>query len=211
MRNILFDYRYRTAGGFQGQNFRKWKSTACYGNSIMYIDDLDTRWTGGQPGLRYRAVPLGQCFFIENHQGIVVGMVRWWRMTAIRRRRNSASTGSRRRSSPRSSRTCRRRINSCIASCRAISTSSTRERLDVKGMPFSSHYVSIEGQCLMAEEGGYRVFPYAVDRYDQNPDEVYGRGPLQLALPGVKTTQRRKVDVPQDRPPRRRSGLSDQG
>jgi hypothetical protein len=60
-------------------------------------------------------------------------------------------------------------------------------------MPFSSHYVSIEGQCLMADEGGYRVFPYAVDRYDQNPDEVYGRGPLQLALPGVKTLNAEKA------------------
>jgi hypothetical protein len=36
-------------------------------------------------------------------------------------------------------------------------------------MPFSSHYVSIEGRCLMAPEGGYRVFPYAVSRYDQTP------------------------------------------
>ena len=42
------------------------------------------------------------------------------------------------------------------------------QRLDYRGMPFSSHYMSIEGQCLMAEEGGYRVFPYAVGRYDQN-------------------------------------------
>src|SRR5262249_11810015 len=59
--------------------------------------------------------------------------------------------------------------------------------LDHKGKPFSSHYVSMQGKCLMAPEGGYRVFPYAVSRYDQTPGEVYGRGPAQIVLPGLKT------------------------
>ena len=188
VRAILFDYRYRTAGGFQGQNFRKWKSTACYGNSIVYVDDLDTRWTGGQPGLRYRAIPLGQCFFIENHQGIVVGMVRWWRMTAqqaVEKFGYEWLPPSLRPSIEQNLQTPFQFLH-CVMP-RDLDEYDP-ERLDIKGMPFSSHYMSIEGQCLMAEEGGYRVFPYAVDRYDQNPDEVYGRGPLQLSLPSAKTS-----------------------
>jgi hypothetical protein len=60
-------------------------------------------------------------------------------------------------------------------------------------MPFSSYYVSIEGNCLMAPERGYRNFPYAVSRYDQTPGEVYGRGPAMLVLPSLKTLNAQKI------------------
>jgi hypothetical protein len=66
------------------------------------------------------------------------------------------------------------------------------DRLDARGMPFSSHYVSVEGQCLMQAEGGFRSFPYAISRYDQTPNEVYGRGPAQMVLPALKTLNAQK-------------------
>jgi hypothetical protein len=66
------------------------------------------------------------------------------------------------------------------------------DRLDAKGKPFVSHYISIEGKCLMAPEGGYRVFPYAVSRYGQNPGEVYADGWVQLVLPALKTLNAEK-------------------
>jgi hypothetical protein len=45
----------------------------------------------------------------------------------------------------------------------------------------------------MQEEGGYRVFPYAVSRFSQAPNEVYGRGPAQIALPSLKTLNAQKA------------------
>ena len=45
----------------------------------------------------------------------------------------------------------------------------------------------------MQREAGYRVFPYAVSRYDQAPGEVYGRGPAQIVLPSLKTLNAEKV------------------
>jgi hypothetical protein len=67
------------------------------------------------------------------------------------------------------------------------------DRIDEKGMPFSSHYMSIEGKCLIAPESGYRVFPYAISRYDQTPGEGYGRGPAQKVLPALKTKNAQKA------------------
>jgi hypothetical protein len=67
------------------------------------------------------------------------------------------------------------------------------DALDERSMPFSSYYVSIEGNCLMAPERGYRDFPYAVSRYDQTPGEVYGRGPAMLVLPSLKTLNAQKI------------------
>ena len=49
------------------------------------------------------------------------------------------------------------------------------------------------GQVPDGAEGGYRTFPYAVSRYDQMPGEVYGRGPAQLCLPGLKTLNAQKA------------------
>jgi Bacteriophage head to tail connecting protein len=66
------------------------------------------------------------------------------------------------------------------------------KRLDVRSLPFESHYVSIEGLCLMQSGGGYRTFPYSVSRYDQTPLEVYGRGPAQMVLPSLKTLNAQK-------------------
>jgi len=45
----------------------------------------------------------------------------------------------------------------------------------------------------MQPESGYRVFPYAVSRYDQAPGEVEGRGPAQIVLPSLKTLNAQKI------------------
>lgn len=193
VRAILFDYRYRAHSGFQGQNFRKWKSTACYGNATMFVDALDLRVTRGQPGLRYRAIPLGQTFFLENHQGIVNGLIRWWRQTAqqaVEQFGEDRLPATLRPALDQNLQTPFQFLHCVMA---RDPDEFDPERMDAKGKPFSSHYMSVEGQCLMAEEGGYNTFPYVVDRYDQNPYETYGRGPLQLALPGVKTLNAEKA------------------
>jgi hypothetical protein len=66
------------------------------------------------------------------------------------------------------------------------------EALDARAFPFISLYISIEGHCLMEAPSGYRVFPYAVSRYDQAPGEVYGRGPAQIVLGSLKTLNAQK-------------------
>ena len=44
----------------------------------------------------------------------------------------------------------------------------------------------------MEPPGGFRVFPYAVSRYGQNPGEVYADGWVQLVLPALKTLNAEK-------------------
>lgn len=70
VRDILFDFRYRPVGNFHGQNYSNWKSLGAYGNATMFVDRLDTRWHRSGPGLRYRAVPLGETFYpkITRHR-----------------------------------------------------------------------------------------------------------------------------------------------
>jgi hypothetical protein len=190
VRSVLFTERYRPQANFAGNNFRIWKSLGAFGNGIMFVDPLDRRWHSGRPGLRYRACHLRECFFAENHQGIVTTMVRWWRMTAQQAYEKFGFVPPNLKPALEKQLQTPYQFLHCVRP-RGVDDLDP-QRLDEKGMPFESHYVSIEGMCLMAPAGGYHTFPYAVSRYDQMPDEVYGRGPLQLALPSAKTLNAEK-------------------
>lgn len=190
--NTLFKQRYDTSANFAAQNYNNWQSLGAFGNSTMYVDKFDARWAGGGRGLRYKSVPFGETYYGENHQGKVDRMIRWFRMTAYQAvqkfgiewlpetlhgplQQDSQTTYN---------------FLHCV---RPREDDYDPEALDQRSMKFSSYYVSIEGNCLMAPEGGYHKFPYSVSRYDQTPGEVYGRGPAMLVLPSLKTLNAEKI------------------
>lgn len=59
------------------------------------------------------------------------------------------------------------------------------DRIDAKGMKFTSRYSCEEGKDLL-DEGGYQTFPYPISRYYQATGEVYGRSPAMRVLPAAK-------------------------
>jgi hypothetical protein len=65
-------------------------------------------------------------------------------------------------------------------------------RLDEKGKPWASYYISLEGRSLL-QEGGYTTFPAAISRYEQTPGEIYGRSPAMMVLPALKTLNNEKA------------------
>lgn len=188
---LLFKYRRNPLANFRGQNNSNWRSLGCFGNANMLIDAFDGRMHHGFRGLRYKAVPLGETFYGENHQGMVDRIYRWFRLTAGQAANKWGMD---------------RLPGNLVAALQKDSqwpfnflhvvkprNDYDPDRYDARGLPYSSHYVSMEGQCLMAEEGGYRTFPYAISRYDQTPREVYGRGPAQMVLPALKTLNAQKA------------------
>jgi hypothetical protein len=193
VRTLLFRYRGRASANFYAQNFSNWRSLGAFGNSVMFTDEIDRRWNAGQPGLRYRSVPLGECFFAENHQGIVTTLVRWFRLTAAQAEEKFGEEWLPPQLWPALQQNLQTPYNFLHCVYPRDEDDYDPERLDHRGMPFVSYYQSVEGQCLCADEGGFRTFPYAVSRYDQTPGEVYGRGPAQIALPGLKTLNAEKT------------------
>jgi hypothetical protein len=187
---LLFKFRRNPLANFRGQNNSNWRSLGAFGNATMFIDAFDGRHHHGFKGTRYRAVPFGETFFGENHQGVVDRIYRWFRLTAYQAAQRWGED----------------RIPTQLH--QALQTQSQwpfnflhcvkpredydEQRFDVRGMPYTSVYLCIDGHCMMQEEGGYRSFPYAVSRYDQAPREVYGRGPAQMVLPALKTLNAQK-------------------
>jgi len=189
---LLFKYRYTPMANFSGQNNSNFQSLGAFGNATMFIDALDGSHYGGQLGLRYRSVPLGETFFGENHQGQVDRIIRWFRMTAYQAVQRWGIGALPVPLLPALQQHSQWMYNflHCV---RPRGSDYDPKRLDEKGLPFESYYVSVEGLCLMQPGGGYRVFPYAVARYDQTPLEVYGRGPAQMVLPALKTLNAQKA------------------
>jgi len=189
---LLFRHRYAATANFASQNYNNWQSLGAFGNSTMYIDKFDNRWHGGGMGLRYKSVPLGETFFGENHQGRVDRMIRWFKLTAYQaaQKWGEDALPDNIRAKLTSDQTTLFSFLHCV---KPRDDDYDPQALDERAMPFTSYYVSIEGQCLMQPESGYRVFPFAVSRYDQAPGEVEGRGPAQIVLPSLKTLNAQKV------------------
>lgn len=188
----IFKQRYKIYSGFSAQNYNGWQSVGAFGNATMFVDHLDPAGLGVR-GLRYKSVPLGETFYGENHQGIVDRMIRWFRLTPFQ----AAQKWGEEALPP--------NLLYLLEQGSQIPTDYLHcvrprddddydpERLDEKGMPFISYYISLTGKCMMGPERGYRKFPYAVRRYDQTPGESYGRGPAQIVLPALKTLNAQKT------------------
>lgn len=192
---ILFRLRYQPIGNFSAQNSNVYEELGAFGNGIMFADQaMDYN---GRPlrAIRYKNIPLGQMFMRENHQGLIDGFCRWFRLTAHQAIMmfDPAFTG--------------KVLNEQIYEA-AKQNSQTpydflhrvcpnREyeggRIGPRGKQFASYYISLNPQAYIGD-GGYYTFPVAASRYMQTPGEIYGRGPAQFALPALKTLNAEKRD-----------------
>lgn len=184
---ILFTERYSATANFASQNMGIWQSLGAFGTGGLMIDELDF---GSTKGLRYRAVPLGELFIGENHQGIVDEFIRWFRLTA----RQAIQQWGEDKCPAQICEAAKRDSEMPFNFLHAVGPREDYEpgRPDAKGKPWYSCYVSIEGQCLLGE-GGYRTFPMAISRYTQAPGETYGRSPAMDVLPALKTLNAQKA------------------
>ena len=189
----LFRHRYAQVGNFVGQNYNNWQSLGCFGNATMFVDKFDSRMQPGTRGLRYKSVPLGETFFGENHQGVVDRIHRYFRLTPYQCVQKFGEDWT----PPKLMEAYKKDSQAVYDFLHVVRPRDADDydpdRIDERGKPFESYYISMTGQCMVAPEGGYRKFPYAPSRYDQTPGEVYGRGWVQIALPAIKTLNAQKV------------------
>lgn len=185
----LFKLRYAPIGNFASQNQNVYQSLGAFGNGSLFIDQARDGLNNPVKGIRYKALPLGETFFRENHQGLICAFIRWFRLTpdqAIKQfgrdklPPNLIAMADAHSQTP---------FNFLHRVC--PNDEYMPGRLDARGKMYSSYYVCIEGNCLVGE-GGYRTFPLAATRYEQTPGEVYGRGPAMMILPAIKTLNAEK-------------------
>lgn len=180
----LFKLRYAPSANFASQNIQNYLSLGAFGNAGMFIDQA-----AGMKGFRYRSVPLGELFIKENHQGLIDTFVRWFRLTA--RQANQQWPGKLPATMrPALELNSEQKFDFLHHVCPRADYDPSR--IDDAGKKFHSIYVSIQGNCLM-QEGGYTTYPLPTARYEQAPNEVYGRGPAMMVLPALKTLNAEKT------------------
>lgn len=184
--SLLFKYRYAPKANFASQNQKIFKSLCGFGTAGMFVDELY-----GSPGIRYKSIHLGELYFTENHQGVVNAVYRKFSLTA---KQAFEIWGSKLPNEIQ-----KKRVTSPLSPFFFIHCVKERKlydpsRKDAEGMPYESVYVSVEGQVELSS-GGYATFPYAITRYEQSENELYGRSPAMDVLPAVKTLNEEKITV----------------
>lgn len=183
--SALFRARYAPNANFASQANENYMSLGAFGTGAIFIDDLLGR------GLRYRAISLAELYIAENHQGIIDTVHRRFEMTA---RQAYQKFGD---ELPESILKClygpgaepERKFE--FLHCVKPREDAQWSRLDYKGMPWASYYVSFEGRKLL-RESGYRTLRYAVSRYVTAPREIYGRSPAMTVLATIKSANEKE-------------------
>jgi hypothetical protein len=185
----LWAQRYRAEANFTGQNQQNYQALGVFGNMGMFVDALDP--TPGQfsPGLRYVSTSPGEIYVLQNHQGRVDGYIRHFRWTARQayQRWKDAIPQTLHAALEKNDQTLYDFLQFVIPR----TDYDPKKIFAPQGKAWGSTYVSVTGYCIL-EEGGYRTFPLPYGRYQQAPEEDYGRGPAQMVLPELKTLNAEK-------------------
>lgn len=182
---LLFKYRYAPTANYASQKHEDYMMLGAFGTGAIFIDALQSR---DERGLRYRAVHLGQNYFMENHQGLIDKNYRKFPLTARQAvQQFGADALPEKIVQDASSHTKSHETHWFIHKVAPRDDADyDPARKDAKGMPWSSCYVSVTGAATV-RESGYFTFPYAISRYVTTPGELYGRSPAMFALPSLKT------------------------
>jgi hypothetical protein len=187
--NVLFKQRYAPIANFSAQNQGQYQSLGAFGTGNMFID----RYEGPDraKGLRYKALPLGEMFLRENHQGLIDGFIRWYRLTG----RQAVLKFGKENLPANILEAFEKGSLAPFDFLHRVCARGDYEqgRLDAKGKLFASYNICMDTQTLL-REGGYNTFPVASSRYTQTPGEVYGRSPAMMVLPAIKTLNSEKRD-----------------
>lgn len=183
---VLFHYRYSQAANFQSQQHDAYVSMGAFGTGSLFVDQLRGP---GQTGLRYRNLHLGECYYAENHQGVIDSLYRRYRMTL----RQVAQRFGADKLPEKLQGIFDKKPNEEVFVMHCVKPREDYDprRLDGKGMRYGSYYFLDEEKTLL-EESGYRTFPAPTARYLTAPGEVYGRSPAMMVLPAIKVLNAEK-------------------
>lgn len=184
MRDIIFKVRYSPRAEFQSQTGEVMLDVGAFGTSPLFIDDD----VGNS--IQYKSFPVAECFFAEDARGRIDTNHRRFQWTA-----HQAASKFGVKQLPEKIRQAYQHEphgpRFWFLHCVKPNPERNMRAKDYRGMPFWSCYIAQEERQII-DEGGFRVFPYAVTRYETAPREVYGRSPAMAVLASIKSLNEMK-------------------
>jgi hypothetical protein len=170
----LFSARYAHTSGFPSQIHEFYRALGRYGTSVMAIMDLR--------GIKYRNIPLRECWLEENWQGQIDTI---WREYELTGRQAIQQFGE--KLPEQVAKLADQKPGEKFKFVQKVCPNENRDatRKDFKGMAFASYDICLRTKQIIGT-GGYRVFPFTVGRFSASQGEVYGRSPAMQALPTIK-------------------------
>jgi hypothetical protein len=172
-------YMALAKGGFYAAAHSIFAELGCFGNGCMFEGESDTTL------INFRPFTIGEYFLAAGPSGDIdtVNRLTWWTAKSMVQEWGDA---------------CPERVRTLAQSqpyeySRVLHIVQPREQRNpnsaaAQDMPFESVWVSYDDQEILAE-GGFRVMPYMVSRWDTTGSEVYGRGQAEDILPDIKMLQ----------------------
>lgn len=171
----LFDKRYNPNANFAGQNHECIMSVGAFGTGVLMTIQQGR-------DILYRTSHIGEHNFLLNARGLIDVNYRKYRLTA---RQAQLQFGD---NLPKNIlRAAEKDPYERFWFIHCVMPNEERNPNvdDFRSAEFSSFYVAMDDVFLI-EQGGFRTFPYHVDRYVTAPNETYGRSPAMTALPEMK-------------------------
>lgn len=185
LNKLLFTMRYRPQANFASQKHQGYLDVGAFGNSCLFIDEEVGR------GTRYAHIPLPEVYWAENHQGVIDTVYRRFKLDA-RQALQKWPKGL----PPKIVEAATKEPFKEFEFLHCVRPNEERKasRRDAAGMPWASHYVSIDEQAIIAT-GGYTSWPYAIGRYMLAGREMYARSPAMACWGAILTLNEEKKTV----------------
>jgi hypothetical protein len=187
-RDVLFQMRYSPRANFASQKQQGYESLGAFGNSCLFIDEK----VGDRAApARYIACHMREIFWAEDQYGRIDTVYRRFELDGRRAiQRFGDKLGTKLKAQ------CEKDPFKRFEFIHCVKPNEERkpERLDYRGMPWASYFVSCSERSVI-DAGGYTSWPYAIGRYKVGTRERYGRGPAMLCWPAILTMQEQKKTV----------------
>ena len=183
-RNLLFKVRYDADSGWVAAVQTGLRRMVAFGNSFMYVEEGNSGHDSSDL-IRYRHLPLNECYVDENYQGVVDTFLRQYQLTARQ---------ALQRFGPRTPEAAKKAAASPTDMDRKFTfihsiTPRTDYGLPSDGVmkaPFCSMHVELESRVIVSESGYYE-FPIVDFRWLPEQGRIYGEGPVQKALADIQS------------------------
>lgn len=185
----LFRRRYRPQANFVSQRMENYLSLGAFGNYSMFIDEDVGK------GIRYRAIPIREVFWEENHAGLIDTQYRRYELTAIQavRKFGDQCPQKVREDAEKRPLTCHEFIH-CVKPNEDPGDRRFRDPLFGGPAPWASYHVYVREKSVMSA-GFFSSWPYANGRFMKGTRETWARSPAVAAFPAILTVNEQKKTV----------------
>lgn len=178
--DTIYAYYSKPNSGFNTSSHECYLSDGAFGTSILFQD-----YDPVEDVVRFRAIPLADCFIEEDFNGLVdtcFRRVKWTARQAIQRFGKGALSDKITKCAEGSQ--CNQEF--MFVHCVYPRTDYDASKMDGPNRPFASYWIDVTHK-LTVEESGYYTNPYHVSRWMKLAGEVYGYSPALSSLPDIRS------------------------